>query len=348
MLFTDRVLTGIRPTGSLHLGHYTGALKQWVSLQRRYECFFLIADYQAMTTHADRPAAIRESIREVVLDFLAVGLNPKKRNVHFVLQSWVPELNQLYTLLSMVTKYSWIGQNPTIKTEKKLLGGDMTLGFADYPVSQAADILFVSFRLSAPFSSILVPVGEDQIPHLELTNRIARTFNRSYGKVFTECKPLVGDVGRLVGTDGQEKMSKSLGNAIYLKDDPGTVRNKVMRMFTDPNRVRSDIPGNVDNNPVFIYLNAFAETRSQQERVQEYKERYERGKVGDVEVKMFLVEVLEGFLEPIRDRRRKAEGEDIIKYLRSGTRRARVIAKATLNAALEKAGLTYTDLNTRR
>ncbi|MBW6442107.1 tryptophan--tRNA ligase, partial [Patescibacteria group bacterium] len=248
-----RIMTGIRPTGPLHIGHYVGALKNWVKLQDDYECFFMIADVQALTTHVDSPQIIENSVREVIMDFFAVGLDPKKPNVHFILQSAIPELAELTVYLSMVTPFTWMQSNPTIQTEMKQLGKNISTGFMYYPVSQAADILFASPDPNTSEDPILVPVGEDQIPHLRDTNSIVSAFNRTYSPTFVECEGLVGEVARLVGTDGQAKMSKSLNNSIFLKDDEATIEKMVKSMFTDPNRIHPNDQGNVDGNPVFIY-----------------------------------------------------------------------------------------------
>lgn len=335
-----RLLTGIRPTGALHLGHYVGALKQWIPLQKTHECFFLIADVQALTTHADRPELIEDSVRQVLLDFLAVGLNPKLPNVHFVLQSGVPELTELTLYLSMVTPFTWMEHNPTIKAEMKNLGNDVSTGFMFYPVSQAADILFVSPDPKATDydESILVPVGQDQVPHLIDTKNIARRFNNMYGEVFFPCRELVGKIGRLVGTDGQAKMSKSMNNAIFIGDPSDVVRKKVMSMFTDPKRIRADIPGRVRNNPVFVYHNAFNRNKAE---VRDLKDRYRRGAVGDVEVKTKLFNALEEFLTPFRARRLAAEEENLHDILMEGTTYARTIAAETLARVKSAMHLDY-------
>jgi len=241
-------MTGIRPTGPLHLGHFAGALNNWVKLQDDYECFFMIADIQALTTHFDDPELIKKSVKEVALDFLGVGLDPKKENVHFILQSQIPELTELTVLLSMVTPFTWMKKNPTIQAEMKQLGKKISAGFMYYPVSQAADILFASPDPKDSKDPIFVPVGEDQIPHLRDTNSISSSFNRTYSPTFVECEPLVGEVPRLVGLDGKAKMSKSLNNAIYLKDDEKAIKDKVASMFTDPNRIHKDDPGTVEGN----------------------------------------------------------------------------------------------------
>ncbi|PIP04274.1 tryptophan--tRNA ligase [candidate division WWE3 bacterium CG23_combo_of_CG06-09_8_20_14_all_40_14] len=338
----QRVLTGIRPTGALHLGHYVGALKQWVPLQNNYDCFFLIADVQALTTHVDQPKLIETSVREVVLDWLAVGLDPKKPNVHFVMQSWVRELTELTMYLSMVTPFSWMESNPTIQSERAALRGEVSAGFMTYPISQAADILFVSPNPQASKKEILVPVGEDQIPHLRGTNKVARAFNSKYGPTFVECAPLVGEVGRLVGTDGQAKMSKSLDNAIYLGDSREALKKRVMSMFTDPKRVRADVPGTVEGNPVFIYHDAFNSNKGE---VEDLKTRYRKGTVGDVEVKQKLFEALDKFLSPIREKREKAsKSADERGILEQGTGEAIKIAQETLERVRSAMHLDYPSL----
>jgi tryptophanyl-tRNA synthetase len=336
-----RLLTGIRPTGPLHLGHYIGALKNYVKLQDDYECFFLIADVQALTTHADNPKLIQDSVREVVLDFLAVGLDPTKENVHFVLQSAVRELTEITVYLSMVTPFSWMESNPTIKSEKEMLlsqGKSVTTGFMYYPVSQAADILFVSPDPKESKEPILVPVGEDQIPHLRVTNNIAKAFNRIYGECFVNCRPLIGDVGRLVGTDGKSKMSKSLNNAIYLKDDEETVAKMIKNMYTDPGRIHANDPGKVEGNPLFIYHDAFNPNK---EEVADLKERYVKGTVSDVEVKEKLNIAMQNFLGPIREKRHASEKSDVFSILEEGTAFARKIANETVERARSSMYLDY-------
>lgn len=333
-----RILTGIRPTGPLHLGHYAGALKQWLALQDEYECFFMIADIQALTTHADNPTLIEESVREVALDFLAVGLDPKKSNVHFILQSAIPELHELTTYFSMVSPFTWMQSNPTIQSEMKQLGKEISTGFMYYPVSQAADISFVSPDPKDSDEPILVPVGEDQVPHVRDTNSIVSAFNRTYSPTFVECKALLGDVKRLVGTDGQAKMSKSLNNAIYLKDEVDVIEKKIKGMFTDPNRVHPNDPGTVEGNPVFIYHDIFNPNK---EEVKDLKDRYTKGTVGDVEVKEKLNAAIQDFIKPIRERRKEFEKEDIKKILDEGTSYARTIAIKTLERTRKAMHLDY-------
>ncbi|MFH1898993.1 MAG: tryptophan--tRNA ligase [Patescibacteria group bacterium] len=336
-----RVLTGIRPTGPLHLGHYVGALKQCVLLQDEYECFFMIADVQALTTHAGNPKVIEESVRDVLLDFLAVGLDPTKPNVHFILQSAIPELAELTVYLSMVTPFTWMQSNPTIQQESKALGKGISTGFMCYPVSQAADILFVSPDPTESKEEILVPVGEDQVPHLRDTNSIVSAFNRTYSPTFNECKPLLGDYPRFVGTDGQLKMSKSLGNCINLGDDEKTVEKMVKGMFTDPNRIHPNDPGTVEGNPVFIYHDIFNPDKKE---VCDLKKRYKDGTVGDVEVKEKLNVAIQSFLKPIRERRKHAEKMDIKKFLEDGTDFARGLAVKTLSRTRKAMHLDYPSL----
>ena len=263
-----RILTGIRPTGALHLGHYVGALKNWVRLQDEYECYFLIADYQALGDHFHDIDLIRSSVIEVTLDFLAVGLKPDE--AAFVIQSYVPEHAELTMLLSFITQLGMLQRNPTLKAELDDLPIERrTVGFYNYPMSQVADILLPRAHL--------VPVGDDQAPHIEMTREVARKFNRMFGEVFPEPETLIGEVGRLTGTDGAGKMSKSQGNVIMLSDDEKTVNERVRGMFTDPNRIRADIPGRVEGNPVFEYHDAFNPDKAQ---VDEFKERYRAGKGG--------------------------------------------------------------------
>ncbi|PIU75576.1 MAG: tryptophan--tRNA ligase [Candidatus Portnoybacteria bacterium CG06_land_8_20_14_3_00_39_12] len=334
---TKRILTGIRPTGPLHLGHYVGALEQWVQLQDEYECFFLIADVQALTTHIDRPEVIEESVKEVVLDWIAVGLDPTKPNVHFVLQSSVPELTELTTYFTMLAPFSEMEGNPTIKEEKENLKSPPTAGFMIYPVSQAADILLFTPYPPEKEDKLLVPVGKDQIPHLEGTNRIARRFNRQYGGVFVECTPKVGQVGRLVGTDGQAKMSKSLGNAISLKDDADLVRRQVMKMFTDKTKLRKGDPGHPDECPVYLYRQAFGDVALLVERAAKCRS----GELGCVQCKKDLAEALNAFLEPIRTRRREAENMPLDRYLKEGTEKAREVGQITMKAVRSAMHLDY-------
>ncbi len=320
-----RILTGIRPTGPLHLGHYLGALNNWLKLQHQYECYFLIADYQALGDHFQDIDLIRQSVLDVTLDWLAVGLDPERSS--FVVQSYVPEHAELTMLLSFVTPLGMLERNPTLKSELDSLPVEhRTVGFYNYPMSQVADILLPRAHL--------VPVGEDQAPHIEMTRAVARKFNRMFDRVFPEPDALIGDVGRLVGTDGNAKMSKSKGNAIMLSDDAATVQRKVRSMFTDPNRIRADIPGRVEGNPVFEYHDAF---NTDLDQVNDFKARYREGRVGDVEVKTALAEAVNEFLDPVRERRTEFANDMsyVENVLMDGVKRGRAIAEQTMNRVRE-------------
>lgn len=335
---TKVVLTGMRTTGSLHLGHYVGALKQWREIQDagEHECYFLLADVQALTTHADNPALLTQSVIEVTKDWLAVGLDPTLPNVHFVLQSQVPERYELSGLLMMIARFSEVIRNPTLKTELERQE-NASMGFLAYPVDQVADIYMVNPYPARRGDEVLVPVGEDQVPHLEYARDLAQRFNRDYGRVFTPCKPLVGEVGRLVGTDGQAKMSKSMGNTIQLSDPADVVKKKVMGMFTDPNHLRVDDPGDSsDNNPVFMYLRAFDPN---QYEVEELAAHYARGGLGDVAVKRRLVTVLNDFLDPIRQRRAEFDNADIGQIIYDGSMAAREACTPVVQAVREHMAL---------
>ncbi len=315
-----RILTGIRPTGALHLGHYVGALDNWLKLQDKYDCFFLIADYQALGDHFHEIDLIRQSVLDVTLDWLAIGLDPEKSS--FVIQSYVPEHAELTMLLSFITPLGMLERNPTLKSELDALPVERrSVGFYNYPMSQVADILLPRAHL--------VPVGEDQAPHIEMTREVGRKFNRMFADVFPEPETLIGDVGRLLGTDGQGKMSKSRGNVVMLSDDEKTVNERVRSMYTDPARIRADIPGKVEGNPVFQYLDAFCKDKA---LVDDFKARYREGKVGDVEVKRALAKSLNEFLGPIRERRSYyAQHMDRVEEaLLDGTNRARKVAAETM------------------
>ena len=315
-----RILTGIRPTGALHLGHYVGALHNWVDLQNQYECYFLIADYQALGDHFHDIDLIRDSVLQVTLDWLAVGLDPE--NSSFAVQSYVPEFAELTMLLSFITPLGMLERNPTLKGELDALEVERrTVGFFNYPMSQVADILIPRAHL--------VPVGDDQSPHVEMTREVARKFNRMFGEVFPEAETLIGKVPRLSGTDGQGKMSKSKGNVIMLGDDEKTVTKKVRGMFTDPNRIRADIPGKVEGNPLFQYHDAFNPDTAQ---IEDFKTRYREVNIGDVEVKMALAEAINNFLDPIREKRHYYEQDmNLVEdALMAGVARTRVIAAETM------------------
>ena len=335
------ILTGDRPTGPLHLGHYVGSLANRVRLQHEYRTFVLIADIQALTDNFDHPEILKVNTLEVMLDYLAVGLDPEK--VTFVLQSMVPEIHELAVhYLNMVTLARAM-RNPTVKNEiqekreraegSSIFGEelDIPMGFLIYPVHQAADI--------TAFDADLVPVGEDQLPMLEQAREIVRKIHNLYGEgILKEPNPMVGEFGRLPGIDGKAKMSKSLGNAIYLKDDAKTVETKVRAMYTDPKRIRADIPGTVEGNPVFIYHDAFNPNK---EQIEDFKERYRTGKVGDVEVKRALWTALNAMLDPIRERRAywEARRGEVEAMLFDHTQRARQTSKAVLNRLRSSMGL---------
>lgn len=318
------ILTGMRPTGKLHLGHYVGALENWIELQKTYNCSFLIADYQALGDYAEDISKIRSSVVEVAIDWLSVGLDPKKNN--FVIQSYIPEYAELTMLLGMITPKGMVDRNPTLKSEM-LLQKDVSLGFYNYPASQVADILLSK--------ADLVPVGDDQLPHVELTREIARKFNRIYGQTFPEPEALIGRVPRLIGIDGKAKMSKSLGNCIYLSDSEDIVIKKVNKMYTDPTRIRATDPGHIEGNVVFIYLDAFYRDKKELENL---KDKYKRGEISDVEIKRILSETLNNFLKPIREKRTYYEKHpaEIKKALLEGTERSRKIAKKVM-AEVKKA-----------
>lgn len=318
-----RILTGDRPTGKLHLGHYVGSLKNRVKLQHEYETFIMVADVQALTDNFEHPEKLGENIREVVLDYLSVGIDPEISTI-FV-QSQIPEIAELTVFFMNLVTLARLERNPTVKDEMKQkgFGANVPLGFLAYPVSQAADITFLK--------ADLVPVGVDQVPMIEQTREIARKFNDLYGKVLVEPEALVGEVERLPGTDGKAKMSKSLGNVINLSDDSATVRKQVMSMYTDPGRIHGDEPGKVEGNPVFTYLDSFGED-GDRGKIEDLKIKYEKGTVKDVEVKEFLVTVLEEFLKPIRKRRAEFESQpDLVeRILKEGKNRASEEAQKTL------------------
>ena len=328
-----RILTGDRPTGRMHLGHYVGTLANRVRLQDDYECFFLVADLHMLTTRTEleRLRQTGQNIRDVVLDNLSVGIDPDRST--YVLQSIVPEIPELQLIFSMLVTVPRLQRVPTLKEVMQDLDIEQpSMGLLAYPVLQAADILSVRANL--------VPVGKDQASHLEVTREIARRFNSLYGDTLPEPDTLIGDVPTLVGTDGQAKMSKSLGNAIYLTDDAKTVEQKVRGMYTDPNRIRADIPGRVEGNPVFIYHDAF---NPNTDEVSDLKERYRQGKVGDVEVKQKLAAAINAFLEPIRERRATLERNPRIveEVLLAGSARARQEANETLEMIKEAMGLNF-------
>ncbi len=340
------ILTGDRPTGKLHLGHYVGSLKNRVILQNTgdYDVYVFIADLQALTDNARNPEKIRNSLIEVALDYLSVGLDPQKTTI-FV-QSQIPELTELTVHYMNLVTLARLKRNPTIKTEIKErgFGEAVPVGFLAYPISQAADI--------TAFNANLIPVGDDQLPLIEQCKEIVHSFNSIYGNVLVEPEAMLSQnkaCVRLPGIDGKAKMSKSLGNCIYLSDDKETVKNKVMSMYTDPNHVKVEDPGNVENNTVFTYLDAFATDEHFKKYLNEYnnldelKEHYRRGGLGDVKVKKFLINVLEDILEPIREKRSYYEKHIDLVYdmLSEGSKKARIVAQETLKKVRDAIGINY-------
>jgi tryptophanyl-tRNA synthetase len=333
MAAKKRILTGDRPTGKMHLGHYVGTMANRARLQDEYECFFLVADLHMLTTRTEleRLRLTGDNIRAVVMDNLSIGIDPEKST--YVLQSMVPQIPEIALIFGMLTTVPRLQRVPTLKEVMQDLEIEQpSFGLLGYPVLQAADILCVRANL--------VPVGKDQASHLEVTREVARRFNSLYGEVLPEPDTLIGEVPTLVGTDGQAKMSKSLDNAIYLSDDAKTVEQKVRAMYTDPARVRADIPGKVEGNPVFIYHDAFNPDVAE---VDDLKERYRQGKVGDVEVKRKLATAINAFLEPIRERRaRLGQNPRLVEeVLAAGSARAAAEAQGTLDAMREAMGLKF-------
>lgn len=327
------ILTGDRPTGPLHLGHYVGSLRQRVELQHTHKQFIIIADAQALTDNVENPEKIRKNILEVALDYLAVGIDPKETTIF--IQSLVPELAELTMYYLNLVTISRLQRNPTVKDEIKQrgFGASIPAGFLVYPVSQAADI--------TAFKADLVPVGEDQLPMIEQTNEIVRSFNRIYQcSVLVEAKALLSNTPRLPGTDGKGKMSKSLGNVILLSDSADEVRQKVKTMYTDPKHLRAEDPGTVEGNPVFSYLDAFDPDK---EALEAMKDHYRRGGLGDVKVKQRLQEVLLAELDPIRARREKlAKDPDAVMHiLKEGTEAARKVAAKTLDEVRKAMHIDY-------
>lgn len=333
------ILTGDRPTGKLHIGHYVGSLKNRVELQNtgKYDTFIMIADQQALTDNARDPEKIRRSLHEVALDYLAVGIDPKKSTI--LVQSQIPALSELTMHYLNLVTIARLRRNPTVKTEikQKKFGESVPAGFFTYPVSQAADI--------TAFKADTVPVGDDQEPMLEQTREIVRTFNRIYQQdILVEPEgvfPPKGQ-GRIPGLDGNAKMSKSLGNAIYLSDDADTVQKKVMSMYTDPTHIKVSDPGHVEGNTVFTYLDIFDPDK---EQVAKLKEQYQAGGLGDVKTKRYLNEVLEAELEPIRKRREEyaANIDYVDQVLKEGSARANKVANQTLKEVRDAIGINYFD-----
>ena len=328
-----RLLTGLRPTGKYHLGNYVGTFEKDLELQNsgEYDCYFLVADFHALTTGYETSREIGDDIRECVLDFLAVGIDPEQSTLY--LQSLIPEVSELFLLFTMLVSANRAQRIPTLKEQVRDLKLDSaSLGLLNYPVLQAADILMVRGEV--------VPVGKDQMSHIELTREVARRFNQLYGEVFPESEYIESRFPKLPGTDGSPKMSKSMGNTILLSDDAETVRKKVMSMYTDPTRLRATDPGHVRGNPVFTYHDAFNPDKAE---VEDLKARYRTGKVGDVEVKMKLARALNAHLEPIRARRADltARPERLREILHDGSKKARGIAMETMERVRAAVKLRY-------
>ncbi len=345
----DIILTGDRPTGHLHLGHYVGSLKNRLKLQNEgnyKEMYVFIADSQALTDNFDNPQKIRDNVREVMLDYLAVGLDPNK--VTFFIQSMIPELTEYTFYFMNLVTLSRLLRNPTVKSEMKEKGMEESIpsGFLNYPVSQTADITL--------FNTTIVPAGVDQEPMIEQANEIVRKFNSIYGETLNECKILLPDnevCKRLPGLDGNAKMSKSLGNCIYLSDTEEELRQKVMSMYTDPNHIKVEDPGNVEGNCVFTYLDAlctdehFKKYLPEYNNLDELKAHYSHGGLGDVKIKKFLFEVLNEELKPIRERRIElANNMDYVEnVLKEGTAKAQKVAKENMKKFKQALGINYFD-----
>lgn len=326
-----RILTGDRPTGSLHLGHYVGSLANRVKLQHEYDEFVIIADVQALTTNFDHPEKLKEDVFNVCLDYLSVGIDPNLTTIF--IQSQVPEIAELTVFYSMFVPVSMLRYNPTIKSEAKQYGYDakgMTYGFLGYPVSQAADITFCRANL--------VPVGADQVPHIELTRKIVRRFNELYAPVLVEPEALVGSIPRLVGLDGNAKMSKSLGNCIYLSDTPEVVAKRVNTAVTDPARIHAKDPGHPEVCNVFTYQKAF-----NAKFIPELEKNCRAGTIGCVPCKKTLVEAINELLEPIRENRKKYEKDpdSVIQILLQGTKRAQAEAQKTIALVRDAMKINY-------
>src|SRR5262245_11469981 len=322
----------MRPTGRLHIGHLVGALGNWVALQEEYDCFYFVADWHALTSDFADTGQLTSYAYDNVADWIGAGLDPVKST--FFLQSLVPEHAELYVLLSMVVPVPWLERVPTYKEQQEnLTDKDLSsIGFLGYPLLQTADVSMYDARF--------VPVGEDQVAHLELAREVVRRFNNFYGSVLVEPNALLTSFARLPGLDGGKKMSKSIGNTIHLSDSAEEVTKKVRQMYTDPKRIRADIPGTVERNPVFTYHDAFNRNKAE---VEDLKDRYRAGKVGDVEVKMKLAAALNAHLDPIRERRAAllARPDRLKEILFEGSKRARTIAVQTMDRVRDAMKVSY-------
>jgi tryptophanyl-tRNA synthetase len=324
-----RVVSGMRPTGKLHLGHLVGALKNWATLQDQYDCFYFVADWHALTSEYANTAPITGYALDNVADWIASGVDPARSTIF--IQSLVPEHAELSLLLSMVVPVPWLERVPTYKEQQEqITDKDLSnLGFLGYPLLQTADV--------AMYDARFVPVGDDQVPHLELSREVVRRFNQFYGETLVEPMHLLTRESRLPGLDNR-KMSKSYGNTIDLTDDAESVTKKVRQMYTDPKRIRADIPGAVEGNPVFMYHDAFNPNTAE---VDDLKARYRAGKVGDVEVKTKLANAMNAFLEPMRERRRAVKPGDVREIAIEGSRKARAIAQQTMERVRDAIKLRY-------
>ncbi len=327
-----RILTGDRPSGKLHLGHYVGSLANRVKLQDEYDQYILIADVQALTDNYENTEKVTNSVRELVLGYVAAGIDPEKSTI--VVQSQIPAIAELTVFYLNLVSLNRVLRNPTVKAEidEKGFGDSIPAGFAMYPVSQAADITV--------FEANLIPVGDDQLPMIEQTREIVRKFNNLYGETLIEPEAKISEFPRLIGLDGKAKMSKSLNNGIYLSDSIEEVNKKVMSMYTDPTRLKPTDPGHVEGNPVFIYHDAFNPNKSE---VEDLKSRYQEGKVGDVEVKQKLAIAINNLLEPMRKRRAELESdpEKINQILKNGVEKGRKISGEVLQKVKQAMGIDY-------
>jgi tryptophanyl-tRNA synthetase len=329
----DTVLTGDRPTGKLHLGHYVGSIKNRIELQNQYEkSFYMVADVQALTDNADNPEKVRSNVAEVVLDNLACGVDPSKTT--FFIQSQIPEIAELTIYFLNLVTLARLKRNPTVKNEiqQKGYGEDVPAGFLTYPISQTADILVVK--------GTIVPVGEDQLPVLEQCNEIIHKFTNLYGEVFKPIKPIISEHSRLIGIDGNAKMSKSLNNAIFLADSDKEIEEKVMKMYTDPTHIHVQDPGKVEGNVVFTYLDIFDPNTQE---VSDLKEQYKKGGLGDVVIKKRLIKILQEVIGPIRIKREELAKDPayIMNILKEGTEKVQAIAKQTISEVKTALKINY-------
>jgi tryptophanyl-tRNA synthetase len=328
-----RILTGDRPTGKLHLGHYFGSLENRVKMQDKCEQFILVADIQAMTDNYERPEILKNNIFEIVCDYLSVGIDPLKSTIF--IQSMIPEIAELTIIFMNLVTVARLSRNPTVKTEisQKNFGESIPVGFFVYPISQAADILL--------FNPTHIPVGQDQIPMIEQTNEISRAFNRIYKtKFFNDVEAVISKESRLIGIDGKNKMSKSLGNAIFLSDDEKTINEKVKKMYTDPNHLKISDPGKIEDNTVFTYLDIFDKNKDELDNL---KEHYQKGGLGDSFLKKRLEVLINEFLTPIRKKRIEYEkNKDYVwEIIKKGTEKTRIIAKKNIENIYKIINMNY-------